>query len=139
MSDSQTMQRIERLEQEIAELRARTVQAQTVCAGELRVVDGAGHVRAHFGLDEEGRPLLQMFDAGGHARVKLTLTSNGPGITLADAAGHTRAWLGFTKDAVRVGFADEEGNNRVFMGLMPEAGPVVRFYDEEQNVVWSAP
>lgn len=132
-SDS-TLQRLERLEAELKQLRAETVEAR-----QLRVVDDAGNLRAHVGLDDAGRPLLQMFDADGASRMKLTLTDDGPGITLADTTGKTRAWLGFTKDAVRVGFADEQGTSRVFMGLMPEAGPVVRFYDDHQNVVWTAP
>lgn len=129
-----TLQRLERLEAEIKQLRAETVEAR-----QLRVTDDDGNVRAHVGLDASGRPLLQMFDEGGASRMKLMLTEDGPGVTLSDDAGKTRAWLGFTKDAVRVAFADEQGNSRVFMGLMPEAGPVVRFYDEQQNVVWTAP
>ena len=47
--------------------------------------------------------------------------------------------LGFSNESLRIGFADEEGNSRAFFGVMKGGGPVVKFYDEGQRVIWSVP
>ncbi|MEQ8844719.1 MAG: hypothetical protein RIB58_07675 [Phycisphaerales bacterium] len=125
-------QRIERLEAELAALRAQGVSTRT-----LRLVDEDGAERAMLTADRNG-PTFVFHDNAGAVRMKLSLSESGPGMTLADDKGHTRAWLGFTKDALRIGFADENGNSRAFFGVMRSGQPVAKFYDEAGNVVWSA-
>ena len=129
------------LEQRLRALEERLAQVeQGVCeVREIRIVDDAGRVRGVLGATGGGGPTLIFRNEAGADRAKLTVGADGPGLTLADEEGHTRAWLGFSKEALRIGFADEHGNNRAFFGVMRKAGPVVKFYDEQQRVVWSAP
>ncbi len=125
--------RLASLEAEIAKLRSGMIETH-----HIHLLDDAGRVRGMLGAGEQG-PTLEFFDERGVSRAKLTVDSNGPGLTFADDAGHTRAWLGFSKESLRIGFADEQGNSRAFFGVMKDSGPVVRFYDEHQSVVWTAP
>ena len=125
--------RIAALEAELARLRSGTIETR-----HLHLLDEAGRVRGVLGVGDQG-PTLEFFDERGVSRAKLVVESNGPGLTLADDAGHTRAWLGFAKESLRIGFADEQGNARAFFGVMKNSGPVVRFYDEAQRVIWTAP
>ena len=132
MDESRLADRIEKLERKLAQ-----IEAQEIKARRIELVDDDGATRASIEMGSTG-PELHLFDEKGLSRLKLALTQDGPGITLADERGHTRAWLGFAKDSLRIGFADEQGNSRAFFGVMPQGGPVARFYDESQNVIWSA-
>lgn len=125
--------RIASLEAEIARLRTGTIETRHV-----HLLDDVGRVRGVLGVTSGG-PTLEFFDERGVSRAKLLVDANGPGLTLADEQGHTRAWLGFTKESLRIGFADEQGASRAFFGVMKDLGPVVRFYDGAQQLIWSAP
>lgn len=133
MDESLLADRIEKLERELARIESREIKARKIV-----LVDDTGATRVSIEMGPTG-PELHLFDEHGLSRLKLALSNDGPGITLADEREHTRAWLGFAKDSLRIGFADEQGNSRAFFGVMPESGPIVRFYDASQNLVWSAP
>jgi len=133
MPDNDLAKRIESLEHELAALKTRRLESR-----EIALMDDSGRARATLTMGSGG-PEIRMLDGDGAERLKLALTKDGPGITLADERGRTRAWLGFAKESLRIGFADEAGHSRAFFGVMRDSGPVARFYDEGQNVVWSVP
>ncbi len=133
MSDNDLAKRIESLEHELAALKTRRLESR-----EIALMDDGGKARATLTMGSGG-PEFQLFDEDGSARIKLALTKDGPGITLADERGQTRAWLGFAKESLRIGFADDAGHSRAFFGVMRDSGPIAKFYDEKQNVVWSVP
>ncbi|MEM1165719.1 MAG: hypothetical protein AAGI30_05445 [Planctomycetota bacterium] len=105
---------------------------------ELQLVDEDGRLVGRLAADDEG-PTMQLFDNHGALRAKVSVEGDLPAISLLDEKGQVRAWLGFAKDALRIGFADESGNSRAFIGVMKDSGPVAKFYDEKQNVVWAVP
>lgn len=132
MSDA-LEQRLRQLEEKVAHLESGVHEVR-----EIRIVDASGVVQGVIASTDAG-PMLAFHDGAGFVRAKLNVGNEGPGLTLADEQGHTRAWLGFSKEALRIGFADEKGNSRAFFGVMRKSGPVAKFYDDQQRVVWSAP
>lgn len=132
MPMSKLEERLDRLEREVEQMRARIVEAT-----EFRVVDRDGSVRGSLAMTRKG-PRLAFFAEDGTVCAEFILTREGPGLTFADEHGQTRAWLGATKNAARLGLADEQGNQRAFLGVGSK-GPHLDFYDKKQQSLWSAP
>ncbi|HEY7729180.1 MAG TPA: hypothetical protein VID50_12100 [Candidatus Eisenbacteria bacterium] len=79
--------------------------AEVLRAKRFEVVDGEGRVRVRMGLEEDGRPLLRVEDAGGKERILLGFAPGGkdapgghPRLAVRDAGG---------TDLVRVGEGED--------------------------------
>ena len=98
------------LEAEVAELRARAVEAN-----EVRLVDGDGRVRGLLAMDGD-HPKLAFLDGDGRVRAKLVVSSDGPGLTFTDEAGRRGRGWGSRRMRLRIGFADANGEPGVLWG-----------------------
>ncbi len=123
--------RIAELQREIAEIRIRNIEA-----GEFRLVDKSGRVRAVLEMTRSG-PRLAMMDEEGTIGLEITLAAGGPGIRLADEDGKTRAFIGAARDAASIALADGKGAQRVFVGVGRSGTPSIKTYDAKQRVAWS--
>ncbi|MCX5733131.1 MAG: hypothetical protein NTW68_02220 [candidate division NC10 bacterium] len=77
-------------------------------------------------------------DENGKPRAGLSMSKDGPRLTLADETGRPRAWLGVSKVGPRLVLADETGNPRVGLGV-DKAGPGLVLFDENGKAIWSQP
>ena len=77
-----TEQRLERLERQLAEMKA----ARVIRAGKLVLEDEKGEIRAALFMGDVG-PALALFDDNGEIRARLTVTKDGPRLGLCDENG----------------------------------------------------
>ena len=125
-------ERLEVLERHAAEVRVRTIEA-----GEFRLVDGAGRMRALLQMTRLG-PRLVMMHEDGTVAVEMKLGHDGPALRLADDQGSTRVFVGAMRDMARIGLADGKGLQRLFAGLSHNGEPSVTLYDDSHKRVWTA-
>lgn len=125
--------RVAALERQIAEIRVRAVEA-----GEFRLVDKAGRVRAVLELTRAG-PRLAMMHEDGTVALEATLAGDGPGVRLADEDGRTRVFIGATRDEARIGLADGNEKPRMFLGVSRSGKPKISIYNAKQGKMWEAP
>ncbi len=118
-------------ERQAADIRVRAVEA-----GEFRLVDGAGRMRALLEMTRAG-PRLAMMHEDGTVAIEVMLARDGPGVRLTDRAGKTRLFAGAMRGTPRIGIADAEGSQRLFVGLSHGGEPSVTLYDTSQRQVWT--
>jgi len=69
--------------------------AQAVRAQQISLTDAQGRVTATLENATGGRePVLTMFDSQGEARVRMTVTADGPHLFVIDRNGRTRDFFG---------------------------------------------
>jgi hypothetical protein len=125
-------ERLELLERQAAEVRVRTIEA-----GEFRLVDQAGRMRALMQVTRIG-PRLVMMHEDGTVAVEIKLGHDGPAVRLADDKGSTRVFVGAMRGMARIGMADAEGLQRLLVGLSHTGEPSVTLYDDSHQRVWRA-
>ena len=125
--------RIAELQRQIAEIRVKSVEA-----GEFRLVDKAGRVRAVLELTRSG-PRLAMMHEDGTVGLEVSLGAGNPAVRLADETGQTRVFLGAARDAASIALADGKGAQRTFMGVSRSGKTTIKLYDAKQRVAWTAP
>lgn len=125
--------RLAALQRQVAELRVKAAEA-----GEFRLVDKAGSVRAVLEMARTG-PRLAMMHEDGTVALEVMLSSDGPGVRLSDEDGRTRVFVGATRDAARIGLADRSGAQRAFIGVSQSGKPAITTYDAKQRTRWTAP
>lgn len=125
--------RVAALERQIAEVRVKAAEA-----GEFRLVDKAGRLRAALEMTRFG-PRLAMMHTDGTVALEVMLGAQGPSVRMADEDGCTRVFVGATRDAARIGLADGSGAQRIFIGVGQEGKPSVTIYDAKQRTLWQAP
>ena len=101
-----TEERLEKLERELADLRAEL--ATCVETREIRVVDENGEPRAGLGMDEYG-PRLILLDENDGGRVWLGVEEDGPRLALFGEKGQVHAMLGVSKYRTGLVLSDENG------------------------------
>lgn len=125
-------ERLEMLERQAAEVRVRTVEA-----GEFRLVDGAGRMRALLQMTRLG-PRLVMMHEDGTVAIEIKLGNDGPAVRLTDDTGSTRVFVGAMRGMARIGMADGKGSQRLLAGLSHTGEPSVTLYDDSHQRVWRA-
>jgi len=118
--------------------RTKAERLRSIEAGEFRLVDRAGSVRAVLGLARSG-PQLAMMHEDGTVAIEVTLTRAGPVVRLMDDGGKTRVFMGATRGAARMGMSDVNGTQRAFLGLSAGGAPALTLYDNRQRRVWTTP
>lgn len=117
--------------------KAAEVRVKTIEAGELRLTDSAGRVRAMLEIGPVG-PRLVMMHEDGTVALELVLANDGPSARLADESGNTRVFIGANRGSARFGMADGAGSQRVFIGVGSRGTPTVSLYDQHQRQEWTA-
>jgi hypothetical protein len=125
--------RIAALERQVAEIRVRAVEA-----GEFRLVDKSGRVRAVLEMTRSG-PRLAMIQEDGAVSFEVALAPDGPGLRVSDVDGNTRIFIGAQRDSGRIALADGKGKQRAFIGVGGEGRPMIDLYDAKQRRIWGAP
>jgi hypothetical protein len=105
-----TEERLEKLEQEIAELR------KCIRTKQLIVEDDKGQTR-----------------------IELEVSNYGPRLELSDEGGKPRAVMGVVKHGPWLYLADENGLLRVQLSLYEKDGPRAKLGNENGEIIWKAP
>lgn len=127
-----TADRLAALERQAADIRVRAVEA-----GEFRLVDKTGRVRAVLEMVRNG-PSLSMMHEDGTVSLEVELSKEGPVVRLSDETGRTRVFVGATRGAARLGMADGQGHQRLFIGADSAGNPAVTLYNRDQKQIWTA-
>jgi hypothetical protein len=73
-----------------------TIEQYEVRAQQITLVDDKGKERASLVTDNAGSVFLMMADKAGKARINLSVSNDGPTLTLLDPSGQARTILGST-------------------------------------------
>lgn len=105
---------------------------RSLFAEEVVLRDAEGIVRAHLGVDADGRTQFSLSDRDARARIRLTVLPDGsPGMTISDADSRPRAVLGYLPDGTTsLVLADAYGTSRAVVGLEPDGATHALFADE---------
>lgn len=110
----------------------RTIEAKRLLTEEVVLTDAGGIVRAHLGIDADGRTQFSLSDRDARTRIRLTVLPDGsPGMTISDADSRPRAVLGYLPDGTTsLVLADAQGTSRAVVGLEPDGATHALFADE---------
>jgi hypothetical protein len=112
----------------IAETYAPNWFVKEVRANRFVLEDENGQVRAALSVSKDG-PWLSMFDENGKTRAELRVSKVGPGLSLLDEKGKPRAALCVSKDGPWLDLFDENGKTRAELNAIKH-GPQLALYDE---------
>lgn len=105
--------------------------ADVVEARRFVLRDGDGVVRGVWEMTDNGASRLVLRDRDARERVRLTLLPDGsPGLTLADRNGRSRTVLGLLPDqTTTLTFADQAGKARTVLGVPSDGSSTLVFAD----------
>ena len=111
-----------------------TTGSATLDGSGLTVRDSSGQERAFYGLDDEGRPDIDMMDSKGLLRQSIYLLSDEPTIRQFDANGKRRVDL-FLDDSneARLTLSDASENVRINLQQSASDEPYLQMSDASQN------
>jgi hypothetical protein len=95
--------------------------------------------RIFMGISADGGTNIQLMDGDGKRRASFDLLAQGSArLSLVNSDFKGGAVLA-TSDNSQLVFSDDNQKPRLILGVAKSSDPAVVFYDENKNLIWSAP
>lgn len=121
--------------------RAADSPVRSLAAQQILLVDARGKTHASLHLNDEGMPVLQMYDLAGRNRIGLGFARDGTvGMDLGDRKGIQRVLLGVGDDGVpTLRLYDDSARPRILLGVDRQANSALDFYEHDGKLLRELP
>jgi hypothetical protein len=115
--------------------------AKAITAQQIVLEDAKGKARAMLQLNDDGLPVLRMYDAAGKNRIGVGFAKDGlVGVDLADPKGAERILLSVNSDGLTaIRLFDDAARPRMLLGIDGAGEPALDFYDGEGKLMRELP
>jgi hypothetical protein len=121
--------------------RAADSPVKSLAARQILLVDARGKTHASLHLNDEGMPVLQMYDLAGKNRIGIGFAKDGTvGMDLGDQKGIQRVLLGVGDDGVpTLRLYDDSARPRILLGVDRQANSALDFYEHDGKLLRELP
>jgi hypothetical protein len=115
--------------------------AKSLAAQQILLVDARGKTHASLHLNDDGMPVLQMYDHAGKNRIGIGFAKDGTaGMDLGDHKGIQRVLLGVSDDGVpTLRLYDDSAKPRMLLGVDSQGNSALDFYEHDGKLLRELP
>jgi hypothetical protein len=115
--------------------------SKSLAAQEILLVDARGKTHASLHLNDDGMPVLQMYDLAGKNRIGIGFAKDGAvGMDLGDQKGIQRVLLGVGDDGVpTLRLYDGSARPRMLLGVDSQGNSALDFYEHDGKLLRELP
>ena len=114
---------------------------KSLAAQQILLVDARGRTHASLHLNDDGMPVLQMYDGLGKNRIGIGFAKDGTiGMDLGDRKGTQRVLLGVSDDGVpTLRLYDDSAKPRMLLGVDSQGNSALDFYEHDGKLLRELP
>jgi len=115
--------------------------ARSLAAQEILLVDARGRPHASLHLNDDGLPLLQMYDLAGKNRIGIGFAKDGTaGVDFGDHNGTERVLLSVSDDGIpALRLYDASAKLRLLLGVDSQGNSAIDFYENDGKLLRELP
>jgi hypothetical protein len=115
--------------------------SKSVAAQQFILVDARGKPHASLHLNDDGLPVIQMYDLAGKTRIGIGFAKDGTvGLDLADRKGTDRILLSVSDDGIpALRLYDDAARPRMLLGVDSDGNSALDFYEHDGKLLRELP